>query len=92
MPMDREISHDTNSCLNNYSQPSYVAPYVTNFSAPYATPNIHYSVVQLHNTYGRISENSIEAHVPSSNTVAYDTHLKQLYNFVNTQVSLSKKY
>jgi hypothetical protein len=45
---------------------------------------------QLHNTYGRISENLIEAHVPSSNTVAYDTPPKQLQNFGNTQVSLPK--
>jgi hypothetical protein len=90
MPIDRDISHDTTSCLNNYSQPSYVAPYVTNFSAPYATPNIHYSAAHLHNTYSRISENSIEDHVPSSNTVAYDTPPKQLQNFGNTQVSLPK--
>jgi hypothetical protein len=90
MPMDREISHDTTSCLNNYSQPSYAAPHVTNFSAPYATPNIHYSAVQLHNTYGRIIENSIEAHAPSSNTIAYDTPPKQLQNFGNTQVSMPK--
>jgi hypothetical protein len=90
MPMDREISHDTTTCLNNYSQPSYAAPYVTNFSAPYATPNIHYSAAHLHNTYSRISENSIEDHVPSSNTVAYDTPPKQLQNFGNTQVSLPK--
>jgi hypothetical protein len=90
MPTDREISHDTTSCLKNYSQPSYVVPYVTNFSAPYATSNIHYSPAHLPNTYGRISENPIEAHVPSSNTVAYDTPHKHLQNFGNTQVSLPK--
>jgi hypothetical protein len=78
MTMDREIVHDTTSCLNNYSQPSYAAPYVTNFAAPYATLNIHYLAAHLHNTYSRISENSIEDHVPSSNTVACGTPPKQL--------------
>jgi hypothetical protein len=90
MPLDREISHDITSCLNNYSQPSYVAPYVTNFSAPHATPDIHYSAEHLHNTYNRLSENSIRAHVASSDTVACDTSPKQLQNFGNTQLPLPK--
>jgi hypothetical protein len=90
MPMNIEISHDTTNCLNNYSQPSYAAPYVTNFSAPYATPYIHYSAAHLHNNYSRISENSIEAHVSSFNTVACDTPPKQLQNFGNIKLSLPR--
>jgi hypothetical protein len=50
MPMNREISHDT-SCLNNYLQPLYAAPYATNFPASYATPDIYYSAAHLHSTY-----------------------------------------
>jgi hypothetical protein len=89
MPMDRATGDSTTSYLANYSQPSYT-PYVTNFSAPYATSDIHNSAIHLHTACSRISENSIEAHVPSSNTVAYDTPPKQLQNFGNTQVSLPK--
>ena len=66
MPIDREIGHATTSNLANYSQPSYATSYVTNFSAPYATSEIHNSVPHLHNAYSRISGNSVGAHVPSS--------------------------
>jgi hypothetical protein len=92
MPMDIEIRHDTTSCLSNYYQLSYVAPYVTNFSAPYATPtpDIHYSAEHLHSTYSRLSEDSIGAHVASSDTITCDTPPKQLQNFGNTQLSLPK--
>jgi hypothetical protein len=90
IPMDRVIGHDTTSYLTNYSQPSYDTPYVTNFSAPYATLDIHNSVMHLHNSYNRISENSIGAHVPCANTVACDTSPTQLRNFGSTQVSLPK--
>jgi hypothetical protein len=71
MSMDREIGHATTSYLANYPEPSYVAPYVTNFSAPYATGDIHNSASHLHNGYSRISENSIESQVPSSSAAAY---------------------
>ena len=37
MPMNREIGHITTSYLDNYSQPSYAAPYATNCSIPCAT-------------------------------------------------------
>ena len=66
MPIDREIGHVTTRNLANYSQPSYATTYVTNFSAPYATSEIHNSVPHLHNGYSRISGNSVGAHVPSS--------------------------
>ena len=69
MPMDREIGHATASNLANYSQPSYGTTFVTNFSAPYVTSEIHNLVPHLHNGYSRISENSIGAHVPSSSVV-----------------------
>jgi hypothetical protein len=90
MPMDTEISYGTTSYLANCSEPSYITPYVTNFSAPYATPDIHYSVEHLHNTYSRLSENSIGYQVASSDTVACDTPPKELQNFGNTQLSLPK--
>jgi hypothetical protein len=90
MPMDGATCYGTSSYLANYSEPSYVTPYVTNFLAPYATPDIHYSAEHLHNNYSRISENSIGALVASSDTVACDTPPKQLQNFGNTQLSLPK--
>jgi hypothetical protein len=72
MPMDSVTGYGTTSYLANYSEPSYVTPYVTNFLAPYATPDIHNSATHLHNAYSQISESSVE-HVPSSNTVVCDT-------------------
>jgi hypothetical protein len=72
MPMDREIGHASTSYLANYPEPSYVAPYVIKFSAPYATGDIHNSAPHLHNGYSRISGNSIEAQVPSSSVAAYE--------------------
>ena len=48
MPIDREIGCATASSLANYPQLSYATPYVTNFSAPYATSEIHNSVPHLH--------------------------------------------
>jgi hypothetical protein len=90
VPMDNAADYGTTSYLANYSEPSYVTPYVTNFSAPYVTSDIHNSTAHLHSTYGRISENSIEDDVPSSNTVACGTSPKQLQNFGNTHVSLPK--
>jgi hypothetical protein len=71
MPMDREIGHGTASYSANYPQPSYVTPYVTNFSALHATGYIHNLATYLYNCYSRIIGNSIEAHVPSSSTIAY---------------------
>jgi hypothetical protein len=56
MPMDREIGHASTSYLANYSGPSYVAPYVINFLAPYATGDTHNSAPHLHNGYSRIME------------------------------------
>jgi hypothetical protein len=90
MPMDRAIGDSTTSYLANYSQSSYTTPYVTNFSAPYATSNVHNSATDLHTACSRISENSIGAHVASSDTVACDTSPKKLQKFGNTQVSLPK--
>jgi hypothetical protein len=90
VPMDNAAGYGTTSYLANCSEPSYITPYVTNFSAPYATPDIHYSAEHLHNTYSRLSENSIGAHVASSDTVACDTPPKELQNFGNTQLSLPK--
>ena len=69
MPIDREIGRATTSSLANYPQLSYDTPYVTNFSAPYATSEIHNSAPHLQNGYSRISGNSIGAHVPSSSVV-----------------------
>jgi hypothetical protein len=74
MPMDREIGHASTSYLANYSEPSYAAPYVTNFSAPYATRDTHNSAPHLHNGYSRINGNSIEAQVPSSSAAAYENN------------------
>jgi hypothetical protein len=48
MPMDCVTCYGTSSYLANYSESSYVTPYVTNFSAPYATSDIHYSATHLH--------------------------------------------
>jgi hypothetical protein len=90
MPMDRAIGDSTTRYLANYSQSSYTTPYVTNFSAPYATLDVHNSATDLHTACSRISENSIGAHVASSDTVACDTSPKKLQNFGNTQVSLPK--
>jgi hypothetical protein len=90
VPMDNAADYGTTSYLANCSEPSYITPYVTNFSAPYATPDIHYSAEHLHNTYSRLSENSIGYHVASSDTVACDTPPKELQNFGNTQLSLPK--
>jgi hypothetical protein len=92
MPMDSATCYSTTSYLANYSEPSYVTPYVTNFSVPYATLDIHNLATHLHNNYSRISQNSIEAHVPSFNTIACDTPPTQFHNFSSTQVSLPKKY
>jgi hypothetical protein len=88
--MDSVTCYGTSSYLANYSEPSYVTPYVTNFSAPYATSDIHNSATHFHTACSRISENSIGAHVASSDTVACDTPPKQLQNFGNTQLSLLK--
>jgi hypothetical protein len=74
MSMDREIEHATTSYLANYPEPSYVASYVTNFSAPYATGDIHNSAPHLHNAYSRINGNSIEAQVPSCSAAAYENN------------------
>jgi hypothetical protein len=74
MLMDREIGHASTSYLANYSGPSYVAPYVINFSAPYATGDTHNSAPHLHNGYSRINGNSIEAQVPSSSPAAYENN------------------
>ena len=71
MTMDREIGHATSSYLANCPQPSYATSYATNFSAPYATGEIHNSASPLHNGYSRISGDLAGAHVPSSTTVAY---------------------
>jgi hypothetical protein len=90
MPLDSATCYGTSSYLANYFEPSYVTPYVTNFSAPYATSAIHNSATHLHTACRRISENSIGAHVTSSHTVACDTPPKQLQNFGNTQLSLPK--
>jgi hypothetical protein len=73
MPMDSATCYGTSSYLANYSEPSYVTLYVTNFLAPYATSDIHNSATHLHTACSRISENSIGAHVASSDTVACDT-------------------
>jgi hypothetical protein len=90
MPMDRTIDHVNTSCLSNYSQPSHAIPYVTNFSVPYASGDIHNSATHLHNGYSRIYENSVQDHMSSSNTVACHTSRTKVQNFGNTQVSLPK--
>jgi hypothetical protein len=90
MPMDSTTCYGTSSYLANYSEPSYVTPYVTNFSASYATSDIHNSATHLHTACRRIRENLIGAHVALSDTVACDTPPKQLQNFGNTQLSLPK--
>jgi phosphorylcholine metabolism protein LicD len=74
--------------LANYSQPSYVTPYVTNSLAPYETNDTHNLVPHLYNGHSRISSgNSIGAYEPSSTTVAYGTSPAQLWNFGSIQVS-----
>jgi hypothetical protein len=78
MPMDSTTRYGTSSYLTNYSEPSYVTPYVTNFLAPYATSDIHNSATHLHTACSRISENLIGAHVALSDTIACDTPPKQL--------------
>jgi hypothetical protein len=90
MPMDSAAGYGTTSYLANCFEPSYITPYVTNFSAPYASPDNLNSAIHLNNAYSRISKNSIGAHVPLCNTIACDTPSKQLHNFGNTQVSLPK--
>jgi hypothetical protein len=90
MPMDIAAGYGTTNYLANCSEPSYITPYVTNFSAPCASPDDFNSATHFHNAYSRISENSIGAHVPLSNTIACDTPPQQLQNFGNTQVSLPK--
>ena len=78
MPMDREIGHATTSYLANYPQPSYVAPYVTNFSAPYAASDMNTSAPHFYNGYSRLSGNSEGANVLSSSAAAYGTSPVQL--------------
>jgi hypothetical protein len=90
MPMDSAACYGTTSYLANCSEPSHITPYVTNFSAPYASSDNLNSATHLHNSYSRISENSVGPHVPSSNIVACDTPPKHLQNFGNTDVSLLK--
>jgi hypothetical protein len=41
MSMDRKIRHATTGYLANYHKPLYATPYVSNFSAPFATGDIH---------------------------------------------------
>jgi hypothetical protein len=65
LPMDGRIGHATTSYSASYSQPSYSTPHVNNFSAPYATVDVHNSAPYLHG-HSRISENFTGTHVPSS--------------------------
>jgi hypothetical protein len=53
--MDATID-DTTSYFTNYSRPSYVATFVTNFSTPYATRDIHNSATHIHNDYNQTSK------------------------------------
>ena len=73
VPVDKGIGHVTTSYLANYPQPSYATPHVNNFSAPYATADVHNSAPHLHG-HSRISENFTGTHVSSSNTVAYNAY------------------
>ena len=88
--MDGRIGHATTSYSATYSQPSYPTPHVSNFSAPYATVDVHNSAPHLHG-HSRISENFTGTHVPSSNTVAYNAYSMQFENFGNTHESLPKE-
>ena len=60
-----------------YSQPTYTSPHDINYSAPYATSDIHNSAPYLHNGYSRISGDS---------TGASDTYPEQLHSLGNTSV------
>lgn len=91
IPMDVGIGHATTSYLDGYSQPSYATPHVTDFSAPYATSDIHYSAPHLHNGYSRLSGTSIGANVPSSSIVAYGTSPSQLQSFGNRSLPKDTK-
>ena len=53
LPMDGKIGHATTSYSASYSQPSYATLHVSNFSAPYATVDVHNSPQHLHS---RISD------------------------------------
>ena len=87
-PMDGRIVHSTTSYSASYSQPSYATPHISNFSAPYATVDVHNSAPHLHG-HSRISEKNSGVHMPSSNIVAYDASSTQLHNFGN--ISLPKE-
>lgn len=91
IPMDVGIGHATTSYLDGYSQTSYATPHVTDFSAPYATSDIHYSAPHLHNGYSRLSGTSIGANVPSSSIVAYGTSPSQLQSFGNRSLPKETK-
>ena len=67
--MDRRIGQANTCYLANYPQPSYATSHVTNFSAPYATGDIHNLALHLHNGYTRISGDP---------TGTYDTYPKKL--------------
>ena len=90
LPMDWRIGHATTSYSTSYSQPSYATPHFSNFSAPYATVDVHNLAPHLHG-HSRISENFTGTHVPSSNTVAYNAYSTQFENFGNTHESLPKE-
>ena len=89
--MDGRIGHATTSYSVSYSQPSYATPHFSNFSAPYATVDVHNSALHVHG-HSRICEIFIGTHVPSSNIVAYNAYSTQFDNFSNTHESLPKEY
>ena len=80
--VDRGIGHATTIYSANYAQTSYATPHATNFSAPYATVDVHHSAPHLHG-HGRISETSTGGQMPSPTTVAYHVPPTQLQNFGN---------
>ena len=77
VPMDRGIGQANTCYLADYPHPSCSTSHVTNFSAPYATGDIHNLAPHLHNGYSQISGDP---------TGPYDTYPKQLQSFGNTSV------